>query len=264
MKIKKMHGAMLVSIVLTMFLIISVSIGFFYLFSASNNSIQAKEKAITAQRYAQEKTEEIKLIPYDEIVSKVSQDTWATMPGDENWEYLIHLGKEKLIDDDENKKQRIADIKIRQKGQKTEEIVLQQVISSSKKQERKIDLSKLKFHPCPSWCHVENDVIKCNNMREQKSVLLKDGFYVFDMSFRWDNGGENNDGHDEYGSFGIENGPCYASDEEFYYIAGNWKREKRKIVPFRKGDIMKPECGIIEGRAVSRGGEGCIGYFTFD
>lgn len=102
MKTKKMHGAMLVSIVLTMFLMISVSIGFFYLFSASNNSIQAKEKAITAQRYAQEKTEEIKLTPYDEIVSKVSQDTWTTMPGDENWEYFIHLGKEKLIDDDEN------------------------------------------------------------------------------------------------------------------------------------------------------------------
>lgn len=91
-------------------------------------------------------------------------------------------------------------------------------------------------------------------MREQKSVLLKDGFYVFDMSFRWDNGGENSNPHDIAGSFGIENGPCYASFE----------KTNRKIVPFRKGDIMKPKCGIIEGEAFTRGGDGCIGYFTFD
>lgn len=229
MKPKKMHGAMLISIVLTMFLIISVSIGFFYLFSASNNSIQAKEKAITAQRYAQEKTEEIKLIPYDEIVSKVSQDTWTTMPEDENWEYFIHLGKEKLIDDDENKKQRIADIKIRQKGQKTEEIVLQQVISSQAEINKKRKITTNEFYLCSQLEQAGlATVIRGENGIFKGYIMKKDGFIFSKPSrkkYTW--GGEG-----YIGGFG-----CYINGAK---VVGTqmYMDEQYQIFPIKNGAIL--------------------------
>ena len=74
-KLKK-RGMMLLSAVLAAFLLTMVASGYFMTLTGSFNAIKSGGEALQAQRYAEIEANRLSLMSYDDLDSKVSQNTW--------------------------------------------------------------------------------------------------------------------------------------------------------------------------------------------
>ena len=91
-----------------------VSVGYFATLTGSFGAVKSSGDALEAQRVAEIESNKIRLTDYENLDSKVQQGKWVDAPDNPGWQYFVTLGSEKVIDGDN--KQRIAEIKVRRKG----------------------------------------------------------------------------------------------------------------------------------------------------
>ena len=91
-----------------------VSVGYFATLTGSFGAVKSSGDALEAQRVAEIESNKIRLTDYENLDSKVQQDKWVDAPDNHGWQYFVTLGNEKVIDGDN--KQRIAEVKVRRKG----------------------------------------------------------------------------------------------------------------------------------------------------
>ena len=91
-----------------------VSVGYFATLTGSFGAVKSSGDALEAQRVAEIESNKIKLTDYENLDSKVQQGKWVDAPDNPGWQYFVTLGSEKVIDGDN--KQRIAEVKVRRKG----------------------------------------------------------------------------------------------------------------------------------------------------
>ena len=91
-----------------------VSVGYFATLTGSWGAVKSSGDALEAQRVAKIESNKIRLTDYENLDSKVQQGKWVDAPDNPGWQYFVTLGNEKVIDGDN--KQRIAEIKVRRKG----------------------------------------------------------------------------------------------------------------------------------------------------
>ena len=91
-----------------------VSVGYFATLTGSFGAVKSSGDALEAQRVAEIESNKIRLTDYENLDSKVQQGKWVDAPDNPGWQYFVTLGSEKVIDGDN--KQRIAEVKVRRKG----------------------------------------------------------------------------------------------------------------------------------------------------
>ena len=108
------RGSILISAVLAALLLTMVSVGYFATLTGSFGALKSSGDALEAQKVAEIESNKLKFTDYDSLNSKVQQGKWMDAPDNPGWQYFVTLGNEKVIDGDN--KQRIAEIKVRRKG----------------------------------------------------------------------------------------------------------------------------------------------------
>ena len=91
-----------------------VSVGYFATLTGSFGAVKSSGDALEAQKVAEIESNKIRLTDYENLDSKVQQGKWVDAPDNPGWQYFVTLGSEKVIDGDN--KQRIAEVKVRRKG----------------------------------------------------------------------------------------------------------------------------------------------------
>ena len=91
-----------------------VSVGYFATLTGSFGALKSSGDALEAQKVAEIESNKLKFTDYDSLNSKVQQGKWVDAPDNPGWQYFVTIGNEKVIDGDN--KQRIAEVKVRRKG----------------------------------------------------------------------------------------------------------------------------------------------------
>lgn len=222
-KLKK-RGMMLLSAVLAAFLLTMVASGYFITLTGSFNAIKSGGEALQAQRYAEIEANRLSLMSYDDLDSKVSQNTWKTSDADNNWEYMVKIDPERIIDESKGSKQRIATVSVKKHGDTTERFQMKVPLSI----EDSDGNGTLGKREPAIW---RANVYNRNQIRTPAVTIAPfDGFFVFEhprKSQYRERNGEHSSSRWESGSFLYINGSLYNTGDGYAIVA-----------PVKKGDTI--------------------------
>ena len=222
-KLKK-RGMMLLSAVLAAFLLTMVASGYFMTLTGSFNAIKSGGEALQAQRYAEIEANRLSLMSYDDLDSKVSQNTWKTSDADNNWEYMVKIDPERIIDESKGSKQRIATVSVKKHGDTTERFQMKVPLSI---EDSDGNGTLGKREPAIWRANVYN---KSQIRTPAVTTAPFDGFFVFEHPRKhkaYDHDGMHSSRTTYSGSFLYINGSLYNTDD------GN-----AVIAPVKKGDTI--------------------------
>lgn len=222
-KLKK-RGMMLLSAVLAAFLLTMVASGYFMTLTGSFNAIKSGGEALQAQRYAEIEANRLSLMSYDDLDSKVSQNTWKTSDADNNWEYMVKIDPERIIDESKGSKQRIATVSVKKHGDTTERFQMKVPLSI---EDSDGNGTLGKREPAIWRANVYN---RTQIRTPAVTTAPFDGFFVFEHPRKHqvhENDGEHSTRRTYSGSFLYINGSLYNTDDGYAVV-----------VPVKKGDTI--------------------------
>ena len=157
------RGSILISAVLAAILLTMVSVGYFATLTSSFGAVKSSGDALEAQKVAEIESNKIKLTDYENLDSKVQQGKWVDAPDNPGWQYFVTLGNEKVIDGDN--KQRIAEVKVRRKGDEESRFsTVVPVSSEGAGGNNGKGFKKVKFSTCNNYNHYRYPVCTDKNM----------------------------------------------------------------------------------------------------
>mgnify|MGYP000901569780 CR=1 FL=1 len=224
------RGSILISAVLAAILLTMVSVGYFATLTGSFGAVKSSGDALEAQRVAEIESNKIKLTDYENLDSKVQQGKWVDAPDNPGWQYFVTLGSEKVIDGDN--KQRIAEVKVRRKGDEESRFSTAVPVSSEESGggvwgKRDPVIWHVNSH-IPAHREYFYEGIEMRSLATAQAPY--DGFFVFNhprKATSHDSGGEHGSKWRDYGSILYINGESYPTGYGEPVIA-----------PVKKGEIV--------------------------
>ena len=210
-----------------------VSVGYFATLTGSFGAVKSSGDALEAQRVAEIESNKIRLTDYENLDSKVQQGKWVDAPDNPGWQYFVTLGNEKVIDG--NNKQRIAEVKVRRKGDEESRFLTAVPVSEESSSGSGGVWGKRE----PAIWHVNDYLYYDSFIGGGKRIIMRslataqspyDGFFVFNHPRKadyHDSSGQGGTKTREYGSYLYVNGESYQTNFGEPVIA-----------PVKKGEIV--------------------------